>query len=178
MDVTYDPPKEENDEDAGITVTVQNDSNTALVVPVQGNGVDPCFGVVCDAGVTPEPGSSNPGGCFGTCQAGKCVFAGPCSDQTQCLSNGMCNPSTGACQGTSNCAVAGAGTCNGNKLTGDVPPGTCDQGTGKCLYNTEHRHLRLRLRPERLQRELQLPVGAGAGHPHRRGRERLVGRAD
>jgi hypothetical protein len=133
MDVTYDPPKEENDEDAGITITVQNDSNAALVVPLQGNGVDPCFDVVCDAGVAGI--GQNPGGCYGTCQAGKCVYAGPCSDKSQCLSNGTCNPSTGACQGTFDCAQPGAGTCSGNVLTGDVAPGSCDQGTGTCLYN-------------------------------------------
>jgi hypothetical protein len=136
MLVTYDPPNEENDEDAGITVTVQNDSNVALVDALEGFGSNACFNVVCDAGVPAEPGSSNPGGCFGTCQAGKCVYAGACSDETQCLSNGMCNPSTGACQGTSNCAQAGAGTCSGNVLIGDIPPGDCDQGSGQCLYTT------------------------------------------
>ncbi len=133
MIVTYDPPGEETD---NATVTVPNDTSTLTDV-LEGTGVNPCFNVVCDAGVPAEPGSSNPGGCFGTCQAGKCVYAGPCSDQTQCLSNGMCNPSTGVCQGTSDCAQAGPGSCNGNILTGDVPPGTCDQGDGKCLYNTQ-----------------------------------------
>jgi hypothetical protein len=78
---------------------------------------------------------TNPGGCFGTCNAGKCVYAGPCSDRSQCLSNGTCNPSTGVCDGTSDCAAAGAGTCNGNVLTGDVAPGACNPGAGTCLYN-------------------------------------------
>jgi hypothetical protein len=137
MTVTYDPPGEENDEDAGIAVNVVNDSSVTLVDLLEGFGSNACFNVVCDAGVPAEPGSSNPGGCFGTCQAGKCVYAGACSDETQCLSNGMCNPSTGACQGTSDCAQAGPGSCNGNIHTGDVPPGTCDQGDGKCLYNTQ-----------------------------------------
>jgi hypothetical protein len=73
----------------------------------------------------------------GTCVAGQCVYGGSCSDKTQCLSNGMCNPSTGACVGTSDCEQAGPATCNGNDLTGDVPPGSCNQATGTCLYNQE-----------------------------------------
>ncbi len=98
------------------------------------SGQASCLGVVCEGSGTSDDGGPS---CVGTCVAGACVYGGACSDKAQCLSNGSCNPTTGACQGTSDCEVAGASTCNGDLLTGEIPPGACDQGTGTCLYNTE-----------------------------------------
>ncbi|MHB1845527.1 MAG: choice-of-anchor D domain-containing protein [Deltaproteobacteria bacterium] len=122
LQVSYTPPAQEAD---SATALVQNDTGTPLSVPLTGQGKDPCYQIACNG---------TNGSCTGTCQAGKCVYAGPCSDKSQCLSAGTCNPSTGACEGQSDCLKPGAGTCNGNVLSGDVPPGTCNQGTGQCLY--------------------------------------------
>lgn len=123
MTVSYDPPGQEPD---SATAEVQNDTGTPLGVPLSGTGADPCFGISCNG---------TNGSCTGTCESGKCVYQGACSDKSQCLSNGTCNPTTGACEGTSDCEKPGNGTCNGNELTGDVAPGSCDQGTGQCNYN-------------------------------------------
>ena len=133
MTVSYTPPAQETD---SATAVVESDGGP-LSIPLTGTGIYACDGILCNG---------TNGVCSGTCQIqngkGVCVFGGPCADPAQCLSSGSCaasptNAQVGICTGTSDCVKPGQGTCNGNVLSGDIAPGTCDQGTGKCLYNQQ-----------------------------------------
>ncbi|MHB8418362.1 MAG: hypothetical protein ACYDCL_09825 [Myxococcales bacterium] len=138
LEVSYSPTAHQTD---SATVEVDNDTGVPLDIAVTGKGEDPCFGVVCDAGL-----------CFGSCDesTGACQYQGSCTDQATCLSSGTCNPTTGACEGTSDCQTGGPGPgtpgnacnvpaafCNGNQLKGIIAPGNCNEGTGCCEYNTQ-----------------------------------------